>query len=170
MNSNQKPYHVMSRCHNKEFFPRPLKHVWPIITEELYRVHKEHKLAIHGFILMGNHFHLLCHTPLGNLEKTMEIFLRRTSCAISLEENNLWGGRYCWSLIQSRRYYMEAYRYIFQNPVRAGLVEKVEAYKFSTLTSEVHFPLHSSLPMAFGGNKGELLWLNQKEAEVRDTF
>lgn len=163
--SDHHPYHVTSRCNNKEYFPIPMKDVWKIMVEELNHVHREHKLAIHAFVLMSNHFHLLCHTPKANLDQVMHAFLRRTSVRITRRAgqiNHLWGARYKWSLIESQRYYMEVYRYIFQNPVRAKITGKVEDYAFSSLNSEMTFPLHSFVPMAFGGKEGECVWLNQK--------
>lgn len=162
------PYHITSRCNNKEFFPVPLHEVWMIMTKLLSRAHKEQNLAIHAFVLMGNHFHLLCHTPKGNIDECMHTFLRLSSVEINRRcrnQNHLWGGRYRWSLIDSQRHYYQVYRYIYQNPIRAGLVTKVQDYPFSTLNKEIPFPLHTSVPMSFGGSEGELIWLNEKYDE-----
>jgi putative transposase len=57
-------------------------------------------------------------------------------------------------------YYYQVYRYIFQNPVRAKIVSRVEDYPFSTLKENVPFPIHSFIPMSFGGLAGEICWLN----------
>lgn len=159
------PYHVSSRCNNKEFFQIPLDEVWTIMLKLLKRAHEEQQLAIHAFVLMGNHFHLLCHTPKGNIDECMHIFLRSVSVEINRRtqsQNHLWGGRYRWSLIDSQRHYYQVYRYIYQNPIRAGLVVKVQDYPYSTLRKELPFPLHTSIPLTFAGEEGELLWLNEK--------
>lgn len=159
------PYHITSRCNNKDFFPLPMDEVWNIMLNRLQYTHQEFKLAIHAFVLMGNHFHLLCHTPKGNLDQAMHSFLRGTSVHITRragQENHLWGGRYKWSLIDSQTHYYQVYRYIFQNPIRAGIVNKVENYPYSTLSGEVPFPLHSFVPMSFGGKEGEIIWLNEQ--------
>jgi putative transposase len=163
--SNHHPYHITSRCQDKNFFTLPLEEVWQIMTTLLGRAHREHQLAIHAFVLMGNHFHLLCHTPKGNIDECMHFLLRLTTVEInrrSCQKNQLWHGRYRWSLIDSNRHYYQVYRYLYQNPLRASLVTRVEDYPFSTLRQDIPFPLHSSLPMTFGGSKGELLWLNEK--------
>lgn len=165
------PYHITSRTNNKEFFPLPIFEVWKIMKSQLAIAHEGHGLAVHGFVLMGNHFHLLCHTPKGNLDQIMQSFLRGTSLRINTKAegiNHLWGSRYKWSLITSQNHYFQVYRYIFQNPVRAGLCKKVQEYPYSTL-NESFIPLHSFIPMSFGGNEGELLWLNQNygQEEVR---
>lgn len=162
------PYHIATRCLNKDFFPLPLKEVWEIMLGGLMRAHLEQGLAIHGFVLMGNHFHLLCHTPKGNLDQVMQAFLRQTSLLITRRAekiNGLWEGRYKWSLIDSQAHYYQVYRYIFQNPLRVGLVTRVEDYPYSTLRQEPPFPLHSWVPMAFAGKEGESLWLNEKYSD-----
>ena len=159
------PYHITSRCNNKEFFPIPLLHVWYIMMRQLKRCHTEHGLGIHAFVLMGNHFHLLCHTPKANIDQCMHQFLRNTAVEINDRAqimNHLWGGRYRWSVIESQTHYYQVYRYIYQNPIRAKLVNKVEEYQFSTLRKDLPFPLHSNVPMSFCGEEGELLWLNEK--------
>jgi putative transposase len=165
MRSEVHPYHVTCRCNNKEFFPLPLPVIWKIMLHTLFKTHKEHRLAIHAFVLMGNHFHLLCHTPKGNLDQAVQTFLELTSVEIHRDPeglNFLWDSKYKWSLIASRTHYFQVYRYIFQNPVRIRLVDSVENYQFSTLKSPISFPLHSFVPMAFGGEKGEINWLNEK--------
>jgi putative transposase len=152
------PYHVTARCLNQEFFPHNLVLVWDVMVHQLYRLHQDEGLAIHGFILMGNHFHLLCHTPRRNLDECMHIFLKRVAGILNMN----WEGRYRWSLIDNQTYYYQVYRYIFQNPVRAGIVKRVENYFFSTLNRVTLFPIHSTITMSFGGREGEVLWLNER--------
>lgn len=158
------PYHVSSRCNNREFFPIPIQDVWEIMTQRLQCEIKEQTLAIHAFVLMNNHFHLLCHTPKANLDLIMHRLLKETSKRInhrSAKINHLWGGPYKWSLIENQAYYYQVYRYIYQNPIRAGICDRVEHYPYSTLFTQP-FPLHSCIPLMFGGIEGELIWLNER--------
>jgi hypothetical protein len=93
------------------------------------------------------------------------MFMRSTSVEINMRAgsvNHLWSGRYRWSLIESQRHYYQVYRYIYQNPIRAGLVKKVQEYKWNTLGEGIPFPLHSSVPLSFCGEEGELAWLNEQ--------
>lgn len=163
--SNLYPYHVTSRCMNKEFFPLPIEEIWEIMMKALKKTYDAYQIKVHGFVLMGNHFHLICETPHANLDEAMSLFLRTSSHLISLASGKrppIWEGRYRWSLIENRGHYYQVYRYIFQNPLRANIVDKVENYKFSTLNSELPIPLHSNLPIAKGGKEGEIKWLNEK--------
>lgn len=154
--SETHPYHVTSRSNNKDFFPIPLQEVWEIMLSLLKVEMKEQKLEVHAFVLMGNHFHLLCHTPNANLDQIMQRFLRQTSVKISARSktmNHLWGGRYKWSLIESKPYYLQVYRYIYQNPIRAGLCKKVEDYPFTSLLNS-ELVLHPP-------SEAEIQWLNE---------
>lgn len=158
------PYHVTSRTHDRGFFPIPLEEVWKIMLKELYLQHQLNGLAIHAFVLMGNHFHLLCHTPKGNLDLIMQNFMRTTSIEIKKKKENalhLWEGRYRWSIIESQTHYFQVYRYIFQNPIRANICRRVEDYPYSSL-KEVPFPLQTFVPLSFAGEEGELVWLNER--------
>lgn len=162
--SKTHPYHVTSRCNNREFFPGPLQEIWELMLNQLLLEVKEHSLGIHAFVLMGNHFHLLCHTPKGNLDQIMQRFLRMASLKINLKNhtrNHVWGGRYKWSLIESQTHYFQVYRYIYQNPIRAGICQRVEEYPYSTLRT-TRLPIHTFVPLSFGGSEGELHWLNER--------
>jgi putative transposase len=165
------PYHVTSRCNNKDFFPIPMENVWKIMLRELKKEIKDNNLCIHAFVLMGNHFHLLCHTPKANLDTIMSRFLRSTSIKINTRGekiNHMWGGRYKWSLIDSQHYYFQVYRYIYQNPLRAGLCETVEDYSFSSLRSS-NLKIERFFPSQ--DKTSELLWLNERyRAEDQDVI
>jgi putative transposase len=156
--SDQHPYHVMSRCMDQKMFPLSLNEVWTIMIELLERCHREKGLRIHAFVLMGNHFHLLCHTPTKNIDEIMQFLLKSSSQKIG--ESHIWT-RYKWSLISSPAHYYQVYRYIYQNPIRAGLVERVELWPYSSLKI-VPFPLCTHVPMSFCGEEGERIWLNQR--------
>jgi putative transposase len=154
------PYHVTSRTDDQQFFSKPLDEVWKIMMSELLNLQRTEGLAVHAFVLMGNHFHLLCLTPKANLDEVMRTFLHQTSRRL----NQKWEARYRWSLILSQTHYFQVYRYIHQNPIRAGICKRVEEYAFTTLKDDL-LPNHSIVPMSFGGLKGEIEWLNEQYDE-----
>lgn len=158
-------YHVTGRTEDKVYFPILMPSVWNIFMDELAQIQQKCQLNIHAFVLMHNHFHLLVQTPQANLDQAMQLLMRNTAVRITKAaqlEKPLWGGRYKWSLIDNRGYYYQVYRYILQNPLRAGIVEKVESYPFSSLVSRVPFPLYSRLAIELGGEAAELAWLNER--------
>ena len=157
------PFHVTSRTDDSKFFPVPMEEVWEVMLQELHLLHLNHALNVHAFVLMGNHFHLLCLTPKGNLDEIMQRFLSETSHRLKIK----WEPRYKWSLIDSQTHYFQVYRYILQNPIRAGICKRVEEYRFTTLKDQ-RIPNYSLVAMSFGGTEGELRWLNEKDAIFHD--
>jgi hypothetical protein len=132
--------------------------------------------------MMPNHFHMLITVPEYDLGQVMNIFMSyvtRTSNLFSERSGHLFGRRYYWSLINSSRYFGHAYKYVYRNPVRAGLCEHVEDYPFSTLQGtlgmrHLPFPLHYTrvgMELALPSDEAheQLQWLNlpfSSEAEV----
>jgi len=140
------------------------------MEDYLFLVHHGFHLKIHSFVLMKNHFHCLASSPQANLSSAMNYFMRETSREItrlSGRVNQTYGGRYHRSLIPSDHYYMNAYKYIYQNPVRAKLSERVEEYGYSTLTGllgikKITIPLEEDrLLFTPSLDKGCLKWLNR---------
>lgn len=146
-------FHITARTRDQKFFSIPLDHLWPLMCNLLYRAHKEYDLAIHAFVLMGNHFHLLCHSTDNKIEQAIIMMMRKTG--LKWEEN------YHCGRIKNSTYYAHVYKYIYQNPLRSKVVSRVQDYPFSTIIAFVNFPLHSSVPLGFGGPEGELMWLNE---------
>jgi putative transposase len=84
---------------------------------------------------MTNHFHLLV-TPnaIGGISRMMQT-LGRYVRYFNLRHGRtgtLWEGRYRATLIETERYLFTCYRYIEQNPVRAGLVRDPAEYRWSS--------------------------------------
>lgn len=97
---------------------------------------KEFKVAVHAYVLMPNHLHLLA-TPATSegLAQTMQRVGRyyvpwyNTKYA---RTGSLFQGRFKTSLIEAGRYFMACSRYIESNPVRSGLVSELLAYQWSS--------------------------------------
>jgi putative transposase len=97
---------------------------------------RENGTAIHGYALMTTHIHLLA-TPehADALPNTMQEFGGRYVPYFnrrSTRVGTLWCGRYDAFLIETERYWLNALRYIEQNPVRAGMVAAAEDYRWSS--------------------------------------
>ncbi len=131
------PYHIWARSNNREMFNLPTEKMWTICVEQLFNVTIAYGLRVHAFTLMGNHFHLLASTPFSNLGSVMTYFMRETSKKANFDTNrinHLFGSRYKASLIDDFYHYFNVYRYVYQNPLRAGMVKSVELYPYSTIS------------------------------------
>ncbi|MBK25594.1 MAG: hypothetical protein CME70_16475 [Halobacteriovorax sp.] len=133
---SQFPYHVYIRTTNKDWFKIPMYRMWELCFECLeYALDKEN-VVIHAFVLMSNHYHLLVTTPESNLDKFMEHFNRRLSKKINQEakmQNHKFANRYKWTIVGTRSYLFNIYRYIYQNPIRAGLCQRCIDYPYTSL-------------------------------------
>jgi putative transposase len=168
--SNQHYYHLYARSNNKEFFELPLSTVWAIMIGKLDKLQKEFDLKILAFVLMNNHFHLLMISPKEDIDKVMFFFMKDTTKAMqkhSLRINKIYGGRYKGCLIENYRYLMSAYKYIYQNPLRAGLAQRAEDYEFSTLNlgtlKNLSLQIEEIIPptLQSSGKTLEYRWINE---------
>ncbi len=165
--STNLPYHVTSRSNNKEWFTLPLPEMWRLSQSCMKEANEIHPVEIISFVLMGNHYHLLILTPKGNLDLFMYEFNKRLAINIKARTgqiNRIFGGRYKWCLIESQKHFMNCYKYIYQNPIRAGIVSRCEEYPHSTLQSilgKSKFKIQLHDRYGFKDEFG-LMWLNEK--------
>ena len=92
--------------------------------------------AIHAFVLMTNHVHLLI-TP--STVESAGVMMKRlgqryVQCINRSyrRSGTLWEGRFPSCLTQEEDYVLGCYRYIESNPVRAGMVDHPAAYNWSS--------------------------------------
>jgi putative transposase len=92
--------------------------------------------ALHAYVLMTNHVHLLL-TParedsaalmMKHLGQRYVQYVNRTY----RRTGTLWEGRFRSCLTQSEDYVLACHRYIELNPVRAGMVAKPQDYRWSS--------------------------------------
>lgn len=92
--------------------------------------------AVHAYVLMTNHVHLLVTgTARGDVSKMMQRLGRRYVACFNARyhrSGTLWEGRFKASLVDSGRYLLTCYRYIELNPVRAAMVAAPEDYRWSS--------------------------------------
>ena len=92
--------------------------------------------AIHAYVLMPNHVHLLV-TP--QTEDGLSLMMRYLGSryvkyfnSVYRRTGTLWEGRYRSSLIDTERYLLICYRYVELNPVRSGVAADPGEYPWSS--------------------------------------
>lgn len=95
--------------------------------------------AVHAYVLMTNHVHLLI-TPsraegAGQLMKRLGQRYVQYVNRTYRRSGTLWEGRYRSCIAQDEAYVLACYRYIELNPVRAGMVAYPAEYPWSSYTS-----------------------------------
>jgi putative transposase len=125
--------------------------------------------AVHAYVLMSDHVHLLA-TPreAGAVGKMMQDIGRRYVRAINTihgRTGSLWEGRFKSSLVDSETYLFTCHRYIESNPVRAGMVGDALAYRWS---SHAHYAGRRTDPLIT--EHPEYHALSQTVEERRSAF
>lgn len=129
------PHHIIQRGNNRQ----------PIFSGEAdYRMlmdlldehAREAQVAVHAYVLMSNHFHLVA-TPESaeGIPRMMQAVGRRYVRYFNQRNQRtgtLWEGRYKSTLIQAERYLLACMVYLDLNPVRAGMAADPAAYPWSS--------------------------------------
>lgn len=129
------PHHVIQRGNNRQPIFAGLADYGQLLAL-LHDKAKAFDVAIHAYVLMSNHFHLLVtpQTATG-LPQMMQAVGRnyvRYFNDSQTRSGTLWEGRYRSTVIQSDRYLLACMAYIDLNPVRAGLVADAKDYPWSS--------------------------------------
>lgn len=128
-------HHVIQRGNNRQaiFADRA---DYQMMLDMLDESARRFGVAIHAYVLMDNHFHLLA-TPqtTEGLPQMMQAVGRRYVRYFNdrhQRTGTLWEGRYKSTLIQTERYLLACMAYIDLNPVRAGMVAQPRDYPWSS--------------------------------------
>lgn len=172
------PYHITGRCSNKLHFHLNLDSVWAIMEDYLFYSNKKHGLKIHSFVLMPNHFHLLASISQNPIGEIMREFLTNTSKEMNFMSgriNQNWGSKHFKCELKQPQHFLNTYKYVYQNPVRAKLSNNCESWKYSTLSGLLGFS-KLAIPVEDDGIlfnpdfcEQELFWLN-KPISSEDSF
>jgi len=129
------PLHVVQRGHDKQpvFFCDD--DYWKYIND-LHKAKSENSVAIHAYVLMTNHVHMLI-TP--ETKKSVSSLFQNLGRRYARYVNDryrrrgaLWESRYKSCLIDQDSYLLGCSRYIEMNPVRANMVNHPAAYRWSS--------------------------------------
>ncbi|UYL10696.1 transposase [Bdellovibrio sp. SKB1291214] len=138
--TNEHPYHVMARSNNKDWFYLPISTCWDIFSHTLKDTTYKYGLGVYAFVLMNNHYHLICQcSDNANLGEAMNYFQKTTSKIINSRAqriNHVFGGPYKGSLIRDPQQFSLIYKYVIRNPITAGICSKAEEYPYSTFTAK----------------------------------
>lgn len=129
------PHHVIQRGTNRQRIfidAQDFERMRELLAEHA----RAQRVAVHAYVLMDNHFHLLAtpetETGLPQMMQAVgrayvRYFNRRHG-----RTGTLWEGRYRSAIVQSERYLLACMVYIDLNPVRAGMVALPAQYRWSS--------------------------------------
>jgi len=127
-------YHVTSRGNERQKIVRDDKDRW-VFLRVLAEALEEHRVLLHAWVLMDNHFHLVVETP----EKNLPTFMAHLNGLYTQKFNiryhrsgHLYQGRYKAIHVDKNGYLKELSRYVVLNPVRAKMVEHPKQWSWSS--------------------------------------
>jgi len=171
--------HIITRTVRKEPFPLPMDVMWSLFEDHLFGLHHFHNAEIFAYAMMRNHTHTLARFPENNMGYAMNWYQRDTSQEmnrLSSSLNQNYGGRYKPILIKSTHQLEIVYRYIYQNPVRAGICKSIYDYKYSTI-NKLFGRIRSAIPITIDPISEELhfnekkrIWLDQLPPDVEQRM
>lgn len=130
-------HHVILRGNNRQaIFHSDLDRQHLLAT--LAEVSTLYQVAVHAYVLMDNHLHLLLTPPSADaLSRMMQALGRRYVGwfnARHRRSGTLWEGRFRAGLVEGERHLLACMRYIELNPVRAGLCAEAQDWPWSSAT------------------------------------
>jgi putative transposase len=141
------PLHIIQRGNNREacFYADQDYHAYLAWLDEYAR---KSLCAVHAYVLMTNHVHLLitprtadgAGTLMKRLGQRYVQYVNRTY----RRTGTLWEGRYKSCLTREEDYVLGCYRYIELNPVRADMVVHPAEYRWSSYRANAQSK-HSTL-------------------------
>ncbi len=127
-------YHVMNRGRRREEIFQS-RNDYETFIKVLQEASDNWNLKISAYSLMSNHYHLLVHTPDGNLSRCMRhvngVYTQRFN-RNHKTDGQLFRGRYKAVLIEADNHLPEVLRYIHRNPLRAGIVNRLHDFVWSS--------------------------------------
>lgn len=127
-------YHLLSRGNERnDIFMDPADRT--VFLDTVGEMSERFEVSIFAYVLMNNHYHLLVKTNRANLKKAMQWFGTTYAQRFNrrhLRSGHLFQGRYKSMIIQNNAYLLQLSYYIHRNPLRAGVVQRLAGYRWSS--------------------------------------
>ena len=112
-----------------------------LFMEILEEARHKYRFVIHAYVVMPEHFHLLITEPeVGDPSVVMKVIKQRFTRQAKGDKtrHSIWQKRFYDFNVWSERKRIEKLRYIHRNPVKRGLVEQPEQWKWSSFRSYLY--------------------------------
>jgi putative transposase len=103
-----------------------------VVQKTILDLVEQNKLRLYAYVVMPNHLHVLLKPIKEGISKTIQLIKGRASRQIN--EGNFWQKVFFDFTIFTEKKFKEKFNYIHFNPVKWGLVERAEDYKYSSAT------------------------------------
>ncbi|MBP6395064.1 MAG: transposase [Giesbergeria sp.] len=128
------PHHIIQRGNNRQLIFADTQDFETMLAL-LGQNAQKFAVALHAYVLMDNHFHLLATPSTAEALPLMMQAVGRSYVRYFNQRHGrsgtLWEGRYRSTLIESERYLLACMVYLDLNPVRAGMVRQAADWRWS---------------------------------------
>ena len=112
------------------------------ILGNLAKYQEVYDVKIYGFVLMGNHYHLIAQFPGANRASFMRDFNASIARAVRrqypiLGQGSVWGRRYSYQVLPTLQDQENWLIYLLLNPVSSGIVSNVQEYPLYNSLSNI---------------------------------
>jgi len=104
-------------------------------------------VEVSAYVLMDNHYHLLLGTQQANLSRAMQWLGVAYTSRFNIKHQrsgHLFQGRFKSILVQNDAYLLQLSYYIHANPLRAGMVQRLADYRWSSYPAYAYERKHPS--------------------------
>jgi REP-associated tyrosine transposase len=101
-----------------------------IVEETILDLASRKEIMLYVYVIMPDHIHLLIRPINLDISKTVQLIKGRASRKIN--KGTFWQKGFFGFAILTDKKFGEKFNYIHYNPVKRGLVEKAEDYKYSS--------------------------------------
>lgn len=137
-------YHILSRgnerrdifLHDNDRFS---------FLDTLGELSERFEVVVYAYVLMGNHYHLLIKTNRPNVSKSMQWFGATYTRRFNLRHarsGHLFQGRFKSIIVENDAYLTQLSCYIHRNPLRAGMVDRLSGYRWSSYPAYAYGKSH----------------------------
>ncbi len=134
-------YHITSRGNDRKKIYRDDED-FSAFLHVLASVIERYNWRCYAYCLMANHYHLVIETPEANLSRGMRqlngVYTQRFNRTYH-RTGHIFQGRFKAILVDRDSYLLELCRYVVLNPVRGGVTEAPEKWKWSSYLSTAGF-------------------------------
>ncbi|MHB9294760.1 hypothetical protein PilKf_00487 [Pillotina sp. SPG140] len=117
-----------------------------LFIQIIAEAHRKYGFKLWNFCIMDNHIHFLI-TP--DKDVSLSMIMKWIKMVFAIRWNKMhkttghvWGDRFHARVIENREDFLRVFRYINQNPVKAGLVNQAKEWIFGGLHHYLHNILH----------------------------
>jgi putative transposase len=145
-------YHIMVRGINRQIVFEDDEDSEKFI-EVMLKYKQISNFELYGYCLMDNHVHLLIKES----AEPISLVIKRISSSFVYWYNrkyercgHLFQERYRSEAVENETYFLTVLRYIHQNPIKAGLSQKAEEYKWSSASDYLRISTRVDISYALG--------------------